>query len=68
MTMLHDGKQCSYECRDMGFDCDWYCIEDDENVLIDKVKAHAAEAHGIKNPATDKISGKIRKPANPDLK
>jgi len=67
MSSKPEGKKCSYECRDMGFDCDWYCVEDDENVVVEKVKAHAVEAHGIKNPNIDKILGKVRKPANEDL-
>jgi len=67
MTSKPEGKKCSYECRDMGFDCDWYCVDDDENVVVNKVKAHAAEAHGIAHPNIDKILGKVRKPANEEL-
>lgn len=67
MTIKPEGKKCSYECRDMGFDCDWYCVEDHEDAVVDKVKAHAAEAHNIKNADKDKILGKIKEPANPDL-
>ena len=67
MSIKQEGKKCSYECRDMGFDCDWYCVEDNKDTVVAKVTAHAKEAHGIANPQKDKILGKIKEPANADL-
>ena len=62
-----EGSKCSYECRDMGFDCEWYCVEDSEEKVVEKVTAHAAAAHNIQNPKKEKILSKIKKPAPEEL-
>ena len=67
MPVKPEGKKCSYECRDVGFDCEWYCVEDDEEAVVQKVTVHAKEVHGIEKPNRDKILAKIKKPANEDL-
>jgi predicted small metal-binding protein len=67
MPIIPEGMKCSYECRDMGFDCDWYCVEKDKDAVVKKVAAHAAEAHNIPNAQKDKILSKIKEPANPNL-
>jgi len=67
MTTEKKEKKCSYECRDVGFDCDWYCVEDDEEAVVEKVTAHAVKVHNIKNVDRAKILKNIRKPANVDL-
>lgn len=57
-----EGKRCSYECRDVGFDCDWYCVADDEEQLIEKVKAHANQYHSIWTANRENISEYAKKP------
>ena len=46
---------------------EWLVVEDDKDAIINKVAAHAAKAHNIKNADKDKILGKTKEPANPDL-
>ena len=63
--MIEKGKNyCSYECRDVGFDCDWRCSDINEDELIKKIEKHGAEAHNKKmNPeGLLKIKKLIKKP------
>ncbi|MCX6012479.1 MAG: DUF1059 domain-containing protein [Chloroflexi bacterium] len=54
--MVKKAKQfCSYECRDVGFDCDWRCSAPDEDTLIEKVAKHGAKVHKKKITAESKL-------------
>jgi hypothetical protein len=33
MTSEKNEPSCTIECRDLGFDCAWYCDADDEAVI-----------------------------------
>ena len=58
--MVKKAKQfCSYECRDVGFDCDWRCSAVSEDELIKKVEKHGAEVHKKKLTPESKL--KIKK-------
>jgi predicted small metal-binding protein len=57
-----EGKKCAYDCRDVGFDCDWHCDADDEHQLIEKVKEHANEYHSIWNANKETISEYVKRP------
>lgn len=50
---------CSYECRDVGFDCDWRCSDVNEEEVIKKVENHGTEVHNKK--MTPEAREKIRK-------
>ena len=60
-------QYCSYECRDVGFDCDWRCSDINEDELIKKVEKHGAEVHKKKSTPESilKIKKLIKKTDNP---
>lgn len=64
--MTSKEPSCTIECKDMGYDCAWYCNADDEDEAIHKAKAHAAQAHNVKNVDEKEIRGKV-KVLRPDL-
>ena len=51
-----EGKKCAFDCRDVGFDCDWQCVADDEEQLLEKVTMHANKYHSTWNLNRETIS------------
>jgi predicted small metal-binding protein len=61
-----EGHKCAYECRDVGFDCEWHCVADSEDQLIEKVQDHSNQYHSIWNANKERISEYVKKPT-PDM-
>ncbi len=36
-----------FSCKDMGMNCEWHAEADDLDKLLEEIKKHASEAHGI---------------------
>jgi predicted small metal-binding protein len=53
-------KKCAFDCRDVGHDCDWQCVADDEDQLYEEVKMHANIHHDIWNLSRDTIMENAR--------
>ena len=58
------GKKCAFDCRDVGHDCDWQCVADDEEQLIEEVTMHANIYHDTWNLSRDTISQFSKEPGS----
>jgi predicted small metal-binding protein len=45
-----NGQQRTFRCSDAGFkECKWQAVGRDDNDVLEQVRAHGREAHGITN-------------------
>ena len=54
-----EGKKCSYECRDVGFDCDGVVRAETEEELLQKVAEHAKTVHNL-DEVNDEVVAQVR--------